>query len=83
MELQKQGDCDVTLSASNDVCRHVYQLSASSNINYGELSHRTEKRFSLPYLIFLLKMSLKITHSRERVHSSLVTLLSLSIVWLF
>jgi len=30
-----------TLSASHGVCRHLYQLSATSNINEGELRHRT------------------------------------------
>jgi len=29
LKLQKHGYCDVTLSASQGVCRHLYQLSVT------------------------------------------------------
>jgi len=32
--------------------RHLYQLSATSYINYGELRRCTELRFSLYYIVF-------------------------------
>jgi len=38
----------VTVSVSYGVYHRLYQISATSNINYGEFRHRTEKRFSLP-----------------------------------
>jgi len=50
-KLQKHRYCDVRLSTFNDVCRHHNQLSATSNINYDELRHRTEKRFSLSFFM--------------------------------
>jgi len=55
LKFWKHGYCDVTLSASNDIRRHLYQLSATSNINYCELRHGSEKRFSLSYqnLVFI------------------------------
>jgi len=40
-------ESDVTLCASNGGNRHLYQLSATSNIIDGKLRQRTEKRFSL------------------------------------
>jgi len=41
------GNADVTVSASYGVCRHLYQLSATSNRNYGKLKPRKENLFSL------------------------------------
>jgi len=43
LKFQKHGICDVTYV----VCRHLYRISITSNINNRELRHRTEKRFSL------------------------------------
>jgi len=37
---QKYGYCDVTVSATCGVVRHLYLLSATSNINYSKLRLR-------------------------------------------
>jgi len=59
--------CDVTLSASNDVWRHLYQLSTtflSTNINYGKLRHGTEK----PFLISLPSFHAESVNNRPSTH---------------
>jgi len=38
-----------SVSASDIVLRHLYQLSATLNLNHGVMIHRTEKRFSLAW----------------------------------
>jgi len=43
----KHGNADVTVSLNFGTCRPLYQCSATSNINYRERRHRTEKRVSL------------------------------------
>jgi len=35
----KQENADITVTASYGICRHLYQLSANSIINYGELKN--------------------------------------------
>jgi len=52
-------DADVTASASFSSYRHLYQLSGTSHINYGELRHiALKKRFSLPFITVVLVLNL-------------------------
>jgi len=59
---------NVSIRLLHGVWRHLYKLSATSNINYGELRHCQGRRFHYRNLVIILNLILYITHTSGRVY---------------